>query len=134
MTTILRCLFRGALLIVALSWSNRMVLAEQAPFAVPVGLAGAVEFWKLIFTRYDSDDVALFDPLDPGKIYTVVRVPENQQGRARVSKERARITMEYDLIEDGSRIRSQRGAKNHLIEGLKISGRYMTEMQNIMRA
>jgi peptidoglycan lytic transglycosylase D len=134
MTTILHCLFRGALLIVALSWSNRMVLAEQAPFAIPEGLAGAVQFWKQIFTRYDSDDVALFDPLDPGKIYSVLRVPENQQGRARVSKESARIAMEYDLIEDGTRIRSQRGAKNHLIEGLKISGRYMTAMQNIMRA
>jgi peptidoglycan lytic transglycosylase D len=134
MTTILHCLFRGALLIVALSWSNRMVLAEQAPFAIPEGLAGAVQFWKQIFTRYDSDDVALFDPLDPRKIYSVLRVPENQQGRARVSKERARIALEYDLIEDGTRIRSQRGAKNHLIEGLKISGRYMTAMQNIMRA
>lgn len=134
MTTILHRLLRGVLLIVALAWSSHLALAQEAPFPIPEGLEGAVEFWKQIFSRYDSDDVVLFDPLDPEKIYSVLRVPENEQGRARVSKERARIATDYDLVDDATRIRSQRGAKNHLIEGLKVSGRYMAEMQKIMRA
>ena len=48
-----------------------------------------------------------------------------------VEKERARIVADYDLTDDESRIRSQRGAKEHFAEGLKVSGRYMQEMQKI---
>ena len=112
---------------VASAWS------QDAPFAVPVGLEAAVEFWKQIFSSYGTGDVVLFDPVDPGKIYRVLRVPENDQGRALVSKERARIAAEYELADDESRIRSQRGAKEHFAEGLKISGRYMAQMQKIFR-
>lgn len=119
--------------IVALSVSSKSTEAQESPFPIPEGLAGAVEFWKQIFSRYDFNDVVLFDPLDPEKIYSVLRVPENEQGRAQVSKERARIAADYDLVDDETRIRSQRGAKNHFIEGLKISGRYMAEMQKIFR-
>ena len=97
------------------------------------GLESSVEFWKQIFTRYSFAEVVLFDPLDPGKIYRVLRAPENEQGRAIVDRESARVVADYDLIDDGTRIRSQRGAKEHFAEGLKISGRYMTQMQKIFR-
>lgn len=120
--------------ILALSLSSKSTVAQESPFPVPEGLEGAVEFWKQIFSRYDIADVVLFDPLDPEKIYSVLRAAENEQGRALVSRERARIAADYDLVDDESRIRSQRGAKNHFIEGLKISGRYMAEMQKIFRA
>ncbi len=107
--------------------------SQDAPFAVPAGLEAAVEFWKQIFTVYGMGDVVLFDPVDAGKIYTVLRVPENEQGRALVDKERVRIAAEYELAGDESRIRSQRGAKESFSAGLKISGRYMAQMQKIFR-
>ena len=132
MTTPIYSLVSAALVILALTLPIRS-WAQDSPFPVPEGLAGAVEFWKRIFTRYDSSHVVLFDPLDPGKIYSVLRVPENDEGRAQVSKERARISSEYDLIDDETRIRSQRGAKDHFREGLRISGRYMAQMQKIFR-
>jgi membrane-bound lytic murein transglycosylase D len=107
--------------------------AQQSAFPVPPGLDDAVQFWKQIFTRYSSTQVVLFDVLDPGKIYTVMRAPEDEQGQAMVEKERARVAADYDLGDDESRIRSQRGAKEHFLEGLKVSGRYMTQMQKIFR-
>jgi hypothetical protein len=77
--------------------------------------------------------VVLFDPLDPGKIYTVLRAADGEQGQAVIDKERARIAADYDPADDESRIRSQRGSKENILEGLKISGRYMTRMQSIFR-
>lgn len=114
--------------------TSSSVSCAESPFATPAGLEGAVEFWKQIFTRYSVGDVVLFDPFDPGTIYSVVRAPDNDVGRALVDKERARVVADYDLVDDETRIRSQRGAKEHFLEGLKISGRYIQEMQKIFRA
>ncbi len=108
--------------------------AQQSSFPVPAGLQGAVDFWQQVFTRFGYGEVILFDPLDPGKIYSVLRAAETEQGRARVSNERTRIAAEYDLADDEMRVRSQRGAKEHFSEGLRISGRYIAQMQNIFRA
>jgi peptidoglycan lytic transglycosylase D len=110
------------------------VFAEESPFPVPAGLEGAVEFWKQIFTRYGFADVVLFDPVDPGTIYSVVRAPDNEAGRGLVDRERLRVVADYDLADDENRIRSQRGAKEHFLEGLQIAGRYIQEMKKIFRA
>lgn len=107
--------------------------SQDGPFPVPPGLKSSVEFWKQIFTRYGFAEVVMFDPIDQSTIYSVLRVPENELGRATIDRESARIVAEYDLIDDESRIKSQRGAKEHFVEGLKISGRYMTQMQKIFR-
>jgi len=107
--------------------------AQEPPFPVPDGLEGAVSFWKQIFAQYSTNEVVLFDPVDPGTIYTVVRAVDNEEGRALLEKERARVIAEYDLADDESRIRSQRGAKEHFTEGLKIAGRYISEMKKIFR-
>ena len=116
-----------SLLRISPAWS------QEAPFAVPAGLEGAVEFWRQIFSSYGMGDVVLFDPADPAKIYSVLRLPDNDQGRALVAKERARIAAEYQLADDESRIRSQRGAKESFAAGLKMSGRYMAQMLKIFR-
>jgi membrane-bound lytic murein transglycosylase D len=71
--------------------------------------------------------------MDPGTVNSVVRAPDNEQGRLLVEKERARIVADYDLADEDSRIRVQRGAKEHFAEGLKISGRYIAAMKNIFR-
>jgi len=97
------------------------------------GLEGAVEFWKQIFTRYGSGEVVFFDPFDHGKIYSVLSVPESDEARAMIGNERARIVAEYQLNEEEGRVRSQRGAKEQFMAGLKISGRYLSQMQKIFR-
>lgn len=101
---------------------------------MPDGLEGAVNFWKQIFAQYSTNEVVLFDPLDPVTIYSVVRATDNEEGRALLDRERARVIAEYDLGADETRIRSQRGAKEHFAEGLKIAGRYISEMKKIFRA
>ena len=130
-------LARLPVLWLALSWVVFVPFrleAQSRSFPVPPGLEGAVEFWKQIFTRYSSSEVVLFDPMDPGTLYSVVRAPDNEQGRLLVERERARIVADYDLADEDSRIRAQRGAKEHFAEGLKISGRYITAMKTIFRA
>src|SRR6266508_5432346 len=125
-------LLTGLALLITLSYGVA-AFAQEPPFPVLPGLESSVEFWKQIFTRYGFADVVLFDPIDPGMVYCVLRVPENEQGRAAVDRERARVVADYDLIDDETRIRSQRGAKEHFAEGLRISGRYMAQMQKIFR-
>lgn len=106
-------------------------MAQGSPFPVPAGLEGAVHFWKQIFSRHGVGEVVLFDPLDPEKIYRVLKAGEGSQER--VDKERARIAADYDLADDEIRVRSQRGAKEDFAQGLKISGRYMAQMRKIFR-
>jgi membrane-bound lytic murein transglycosylase D len=109
-------------------------LAQETSFPVPAELTGAVEFWKQIFTRFSSKEVVFFDPLDPDKIYSVLRAPENDEARPIIERERLRIIANYDLNEEDGRIRTQRGAKEMFLSGLKIAGRYVVPMQNIFRA
>ena len=67
-------------------------LAAETVFPILPGLEGAVEFWKQIFTRYGASEVVFFDPGDHGRIYTVLRgVPEGDEGRVVIERERARI-------------------------------------------
>lgn len=108
--------------------------AQEPSFPVPGELVGAVEFWKQIFSRFSSKEVVFFDPFALGKIYSVVRAPENDEGRSIIEKERLRIIADYALNEEDGRIRTQRGAKEMFLSGLKISGRYVQPMQNIFRA
>src|SRR4030095_6129389 len=88
---------------------------QEARFSVPAGLQDAVQFWKKIFTTYGFGDVVLFDPVDPSKIYSVLRAPDSDQGRALVEKERLRIIADYDLLNDETRLTSQRGDKEKFI-------------------
>ena len=125
-------LLLGLALFVTLAYGVS-AFAQKPPFLVLPGLESSVDFWKQIFTRYGFADVVLFDPIDPSTVYRVLQVPENEQGRATVDRERARVVADYDLIDDETRIRSQRGAKEHFAEGLRVSGRYMAQMQKIFR-
>jgi membrane-bound lytic murein transglycosylase D len=107
--------------------------AAEGPFPLLPGLEDAVAFWKEVFTRYGPAEVVFFDPLDPATIYSVVRFVEGEEGRAMLEQERARIIAEYQLNEADGRVRSQRGAKEQFMAGLKVSGRYMGQMQKIFR-
>ena len=91
-------------------------------------------FGSKFLRRYSFAEVVFFDPMDPATIYGTLRVPDNEQGRALVEKERARIVADYDLIDDETRIRSQRGAKEHFAEGLKSRrALYRANAKNISR-
>ena len=128
-----RYLVSALFLLLALGRWPAPLCAQTSPFPVPEGLQGTVDFWKQVFTRHDSGELILFDPVDPSTIYTVLRAGDSEADRAKVSKERARIAAEYDLADDETRIRSQRGAKEHFVEGLRISGRYMAQIRQIFR-
>lgn len=110
------------------------VSAQERGFPIPSELGAAVEFWKQIFTQFGARDVVFFDPMDPAKIYSVLRAPESDEGRLLVERERARIIADYDLNENDARIRTQRGAKELFLSGLRTAGRYLPQMQNILRA
>ena len=131
MIALRRCLFVGAVLVLAVASAGS---AQEPSFPVGPELAGAVEFWKQIFTRFSSKEVVFFDPFDPGKIYSVLRAPENDDARSLIEKERLRIIGDYELNEEEGRVRAQRGAKEMFLSGLKISGRYISPMQDIFRA
>jgi membrane-bound lytic murein transglycosylase D len=120
-------------LLIALSSAAGRVFAAPSPFTVPPELEGAVDFWKQIFTRYSTGEVVFFDPLDHGRIYSVARIPEGAEARGLIENERARIVADHDLGDGERRVRSQRGAKERFVSGIKISGRYLSRMQKIFR-
>lgn len=123
----------ASLIVVLLAAIFGRAVAAESMFAVLPGLEGAVAFWKQIFTRYGAGEIVFFDPFDHGKIYSVLRVPDTDEGRALVERERARILANYDLNEEDGRVKTQRGAKEQFMAGLTISGRYVSQMRQIFR-
>jgi membrane-bound lytic murein transglycosylase D len=123
----------SALIFVLVTTTFQRALAAEAVFPILPGLERAVEFWKQIFTRYGASEVVFFDPSDHSKIYNVLRVPEGEEGRVLIERERARIVADHDLNQEDGRVRSQRGVKEQFISGLRISGRYMSQMRKIFR-
>jgi membrane-bound lytic murein transglycosylase D len=123
----------SSLIVVLLTAIFGRAIAADSTFLLLPGLEGAVAFWKQIFTRYGAGDVVFFDPSDHAKIYSVLRVPDTDEGRALVERERARILANYDLKDGDGRVKTQRGVKEQFISGLRISGRYMSQMQKILR-
>jgi peptidoglycan lytic transglycosylase D len=105
--------------------------ANDSPFPVPPGLESSVEFWKLVFTRYNTTEVIFHDPLETMQIYKVVPIPEGPAARQMIETERSRIIEEYGLPKDESRIRSQRGIKDRFAQGLERSQIYMAQIQRI---
>ena len=123
----------AALTFILLTAISERCFAAESAFSLLPGLEGTVAFWKQIFSRYGSGDVVFFDPVDPSMIYSVLRVPDTDEGRVIIDRERARIIANYDLNEEEGRIRTQRGVKEQFTSGLRISGRYMSQMQRIFR-
>jgi len=123
----------SALLLILLSSVVERASAAESAFSIPPGLEGAVAFWKQIFTRYGTGEVVFFDPFDHGKIYSVLRIPEGGEARSLIESERARIVADHALSDEDGRVRSQRGAKERFLSGLRISGRYLSRMQKMFR-
>ena len=105
--------------------------ASQNSFPLPAGLESTVEFWKKIFSEYGLAQLVYFDPLDPGKIYEVVDVGEESRSNQYINSERARIAEANGV--DIERVKAQRGVKERTAAGLKRSGRYIAQIQQIFR-
>ena len=106
--------------------------ADENPLPLLPGLEEAVEFWKVVFTRYGASELIFHDPLQPMKIYQVVEPGENNASRRWLEKERERIGREQGLPANEKRVRSQRGVKERFASGLKLSRRYLDQMQRIL--
>jgi membrane-bound lytic murein transglycosylase D len=132
-------LFRRSLLAAALcllasastpTWAETNSTSDT-PFPLLPGLEKPVGFWKRIFTEFSLSQVVFFDPLDMDKIYEVMDVGEEQRSRDYIDDQRARIAAAHGV--DIERVRSQRGIKERTIAGLKRSGRYIAQIQQIFR-
>jgi membrane-bound lytic murein transglycosylase D len=104
---------------------------DESFFAVPAGLEKAVEFWKQVFTVYDTSQLIFFDPADPAKIYSVIQVENEKELRRLINAEKNRIAAAHGVDEES--IKSQRGIKNRFAEGLARSGRYIEQMREIFQ-
>jgi len=105
--------------------------SDENPFPLLPGLENAVDFWKRIFTEYSLSQLVFFDDLDMSKIYEVMDVGEAYRTQAYIDGERARIAAANGV--DIERVKAQRGVKERTMEGLKRSGRYIAQMQQIFR-
>jgi len=105
--------------------------SSEATFPVLAGLEPAVEFWKKIFSEYSLGQLVYFDPEDLSKIYEVVDVGDGSRSNEYIDSERARIAAANGV--DIERVKAQRGVKERTAAGLKRSGRYITQIQQIFR-
>ncbi|MBI4524983.1 MAG: transglycosylase SLT domain-containing protein [Deltaproteobacteria bacterium] len=110
---------------------SREASASEELFPVFPGLEPAVEFWKLVFTRYGASELIFHDPLEPTKIYEVLEVGENNAPRGLIEAERQRILLDNELGTDEKRVRIQRGVKERFLSGLRLSRRYLGQIQHI---
>ncbi len=125
-------------LVLALFLPNRVAAQDRpiqestsrvSPFPVPAGLEPAVQFWKKVFTEYSLPQIIFFDPVDMSNIYEVVEVGEDNRTDDYINGERERIATPNNI--DIERVKAQRGIKERTAAGIKRSGRYIAQIQQI---
>ncbi len=110
----------------------REASAAEEPLPLLSGLEEAVEFWKLAFTRYSGSELIFHDPLEPMRIYRVLEVGPGSPPPRLIEEEKEKILREYGLERDEKRVRVQRGLKERFASGLRLSSRYIGQMQRIL--
>src|SRR5262245_13479930 len=105
--------------------------SSESPFPLVAGLEAPVEFWKKVFSEFSLAQLIYFDPLDMSRIYEVVEVGEGNRSNEYINAERARIAAANEV--DIERVKAQRGVKERTAAGLKRSGRYIAQIQQIFR-
>jgi len=106
-------------------------LSNRSPFPVPTGLESSVDFWRKVFTEYSLSQLIYFDALDMSKIYEVNDVGEGSRSNEYLNAERARVAAANGV--DIERVKTQRGVRERTAAGLKRSGRYIRQIQQIFR-
>ena len=124
-------LFLSCLALLPSSVSAQLSPSNEATFPVPAGLESSVAFWKKIFSEFSLAQLVYFDPEDMSKIYEVVDVGEGGRSNEYINSERARIAAANGV--DIERVKAQRGVKERTAAGLKRSGRYIAQIQQIFR-
>ncbi|HSF57401.1 MAG TPA: transglycosylase SLT domain-containing protein [Candidatus Binatia bacterium] len=124
------------LLVFCLAFAPGKTQSEDKPgtevqFPLLPGLEHRVEFWKKVFTEYSLSQLVFFDPLEMSKIYEVLDVGEETRTPEYITGERERIAALHGV--DLERVRAQRGIKERTAAGIKRSGRYIAQMQQIFR-
>ncbi|MBI4042499.1 MAG: transglycosylase SLT domain-containing protein [Deltaproteobacteria bacterium] len=159
----------------------RPLTPQNADFEVPPQLADRVEFWKQIFTKFDSKQLVLHD-IDYFLIYDAIDVSD-LVGRENISSNKRRRILKirfqqvqnkyhyilrslakktkaanFDLSQLDSeelrifnlflpikepdkflhahfhnRIRAQYGMRDHFMNGIKLSGKYLRTMEQIFQ-
>ena len=105
--------------------------AGENPLPLLPGLENAFEFWKRVFSEYSSAQLIFFDPLDMSRIYEVQDVGEDSRPNKYISGEISRIAAAQGV--DPDRVKAQRGIKERTAAGIKRSGKYLAQMQQIFR-
>ena len=105
--------------------------SSQTSFPLPAGLESSVEFWKKIFSEFSLGQLVYFDPDNLSKIYEVVDVGEDSRSNEYLKSERSRIAAAHGV--DIERVKAQRGVKERTAAGIKRSGRYIAQIQQIFR-
>ncbi len=105
--------------------------SSLSPFPIPAGLESAVEFWKRVFSEFSLSQLIYFDPRDPSKIYEVTEVGEQSRSNEYIDAERARIAAANGV--DIERVKAQRGVKERTAAGIRRSGRYISQIQQIFK-
>jgi membrane-bound lytic murein transglycosylase D len=129
---LLVCLFSALAISVCLGRPGALS-AQEDPFPVLPGLENAVEFWRLVFTRYGTGEVIFHDRQDPLKIYKVVNIDDNSNARKLIKQEIDAIGEAEGFEDPEKRVRAQRGVRDRFAVGLALSRRYLDQMQKIMR-
>src|SRR3970282_3048202 len=88
-------------------------------------------FWNLVLPESISAQLIFFDPLDMSRIYEVQDVGEDSRPKRYISGEIARVAAAHGG--DSDRVKSQRGIKERTAAGIKRSGKYLAQMQQIFR-
>jgi len=109
----------------------QQLASTPSPFPILAGLESAVEFWKKIFTEFSSAQLIFFDPQDMSRIYEVLDVGEGSRSNEYLNAERSRIAAANGV--DVERVKTQRGIKERTAAGIKRSGRYIAQIQQIFR-
>jgi peptidoglycan lytic transglycosylase D len=102
-----------------------------SPFPIPAGLETSVEFWKRVFSEFSLSQLIYFDPRDPSKIYEVTDVGEQSRSNEYIDAERARIAAANGV--DIERVKAQRGVRERTAAGIRRSGRYISQIQQIFK-
>lgn len=129
---VFRFRFLASFLLALVLFAPLKARADESLFPVFPDLEKAVEFWRVVFTRYSTSELVFHDPLEPMKIYKVVEVGEDRKSRRFIDEERKKILTEHGL-DDEQRVRAQRGVKERFASGLKLSSKYIKQMQQIFQ-
>jgi membrane-bound lytic murein transglycosylase D len=105
--------------------------SSLSPFPIPAGLESSVEFWKRVFSEFSLSQLIYFDPRDPSTIYEVTEVGEQSRSNEYIDAERARIAAANGV--DIERVKAQRGVKERTAAGIRRSGRYISQIQQIFK-